>query len=184
MIEQRRQRRLDALVADHGLAVREFIDRASALDATRWLTPRAEGKWTPAQETKHVLLAYDEFIRQLREATSMRRRGNALRRAISRVIGLTSILWLKRIPVAVNAPREVRPDWVDTPSAELLEALQLRSQEFDTAFVRTWHAEPRRRMSHYLFGALSLDQGIRLVSVHTRHHAAFLPPSPPGSTAP
>ena len=92
MIEQRRQRRLDALVADHGLAVREFIDRASTLDATRWLTPRAEGKWTPAQETKHVLLAYDEFIRQLREATPMRRRGNALRRAISRVIGLTSIL--------------------------------------------------------------------------------------------
>jgi len=182
MFAERRKRRLDALVADHALAVREFIDRATALDETRWLTPRAAGKWTPAQETAHVILAYDEFIRQLRETTPMRRRGNVFRRRISRLIGLTSILWFKRVPVAVNAPREVRPDWVDTPSAHLLEALRRRSQEFDTAFVHTWHTEPRRRMSHYLFGALSLDQGIRLISVHTRHHAAFLPS--PESSAP
>ena len=40
MFAQRRKRRLDGLVADHARAVREFIDRAQALDETRWLTPR------------------------------------------------------------------------------------------------------------------------------------------------
>src|SRR5216110_3203523 len=129
MFAQRRKQRLDALVADHGLAMRTFIDRAHALDASQWLEPRAEGKWTPAQETKHVLLSYDEFMRQL------------------------------------------------------LAALRLRAQEFDAAFARTWREEPRRRMSHYLFGKLSLDQAIRLVSVHTRHHAAFLPVKTPGSSS-
>ena len=183
MLAQRRKQRLDALVADHGLAMRTFIDRAHALDASQWLEPRAEGKWTPAQETKHVLLSYDEFIRQLRETSPMRPRGTALRRLISRLIGLTSILWFKRIPVAVNAPREARPDWVETPCAELLAALRLRAQEFDAAFARAWREEPRRRMSHYLFGKLSLDQAIRVVAVHTRHHAAFLPVKTPGSSS-
>jgi uncharacterized damage-inducible protein DinB len=169
------ERRLQSLVSDHALAVREFSDRASALDGGRWTTPRAEGKWTPAQETKHVLLAYDEFLRQLVEDRPMRRRGNVVRRWIARLIGLPSILWFKRIPVAVNAPREVRPEWIDTPAAELVPQLRRRAAEFDAAFERTWRENPRRRMSHYLFGTLSLAQGIRLVAVHTRHHAAFLP---------
>jgi hypothetical protein len=170
------QRRLDRLIADHDAAVREFVDRASALDARRWLTPRAAGKWTPAQETTHVMLAYDEFTRQLRETRPMRLHRSRLRRALARLVGLTSILWFKRIPVAVNAPREARPEWVETGADELLPQLRGRTNEFETTFARVWREEPRRRMSHYLFGPLTLEQGITLVTVHTRHHAAFLPP--------
>ena len=168
-------RRLEALLEDHGLAAREFVDRARAIDATRWLTPRAEGKWTPAQETQHVILSYREFLRQLRETTPMRPRGSSLRRRVARLYGLTSILWRKRIPVAVRAPSEVRPDAVVAPAAELLPMLEGLVREFEQAFRATWRDQPRRRMSHYLFGNLTLDQGIRLVTVHTRHHAAFLP---------
>ena len=46
------------------------------------------------------------------------------------------------IPVAVNAPREARPDWVDTPCAELLAALRLRAQEFDAAFAPLFLGHP------------------------------------------
>jgi len=175
MLRRNRERRLESLLGDHALAVREFVDRASAVGEAQWLTPRAAGKWTPAQETQHVILAYDEFLRQLRDSTPMRQRGSWLRRRIARLIGLTSILWRKRIPVAVHAPREVRPEWIVAGRDELLPELRRRVEQFDPAFAREWRGNPRRRMSHYLFGTLSLDQGIRLVSVHTRHHTAFLP---------
>src|SRR6185503_12925762 len=98
-----------------------------------------------------------------------------VRQIVSRLIGLTSILWFKRIPVAVRAPRAVRPDMVTTNAAELLATLRERTEAFEAAFDQRWRTDPRRRMSHPLFGALSLDQGIRFVTVHTRHHAAFLP---------
>lgn len=171
----RRERRLERLMQAHALVVREFVGRAAALDARRWRTPRGEGKWTPAQETQHILLTYLEFLRQLRERTPMRRRGNAPRRLLSRAIGLTSILWFKRIPVAVRAPREVRPEEVNTAAPELLATLTQRVGEFEAAFATAWRTEHGRRLSHHLFGTLTLDQGLRLVTVHTRHHAAFLP---------
>jgi hypothetical protein len=177
MFRRHTERRLETLLTDHVGAVAEFVERAKTLSNAQWLTPRAHGKWTPAQETKHVILAYDAFLRQLTEGTPMRLRGNALKRRIWRLIGLTSILWRKRIPVAVNAPREVRPDVITSGPDELLPDLRRRAEEFDVAFAHAWRNEPRRRMTHYMFGTLSLDQGIRLVSVHTRHHAAFLPQS-------
>lgn len=170
-----RRARLDTLLQDHAHAVHEFLGRAEVIDARRWLTPRAEGKWTPAQETQHIILTYGEFLRQLRESTPCRLRGNAFQRILARLVGLNSILWLKRIPVAVRSPREVRPDPLTTPATELLATLRRRTEDFETSFAYTWMSEPRRRMSHPLFGPLSLDHGIRFVTVHTRHHAAFLP---------
>ena len=175
MFRRHTERRLETLLTDHVHAVREFVDRANAVAKPQWLVPRAEGKWTPAQETKHVILAYEAFLRQLTEGTPMRLRGNALKRRIWRLIGLNAILWRKRIPVAVKAPREARPEFITSGPDELLPELRRRAEAFDVAFAHAWRNEPKRRMTHYMFGALSLDQGIRLVSVHTRHHAAFLP---------
>ena len=176
MFTRHTERRLETLLTDHVAAVREFVDRATAVSNPRWLVPRAEGKWTPAQETQHLILVYEACLRQLTEGTQMRLRGNALKRRIWRLIGLNSILWRKRIPVAARAPREVRPEDVTSGPDRLLPELRRRAGEFEVALARAWRNEPRRRMTHHMFGTLSLDQGIRLVSVHTRHHAAFLPP--------
>ena len=173
------ERRLAELLNDHGSAVREFIGRASAIDSQRWLIPRAEGKWTPAQETKHIVLSYQLFLRQLTDGTPIRLRGNAVQRVIWRFIGLNSILHLRRIPVAVGAPREARPEWIAATSEDLLRELVQLVEAFEAAFSRAWREEPRRRLTHHLFGSMSLDQGMRLLCVHTRHHATFLPrPSP------
>jgi hypothetical protein len=177
MTDDRHERRLAALVREHQAALCEFCERAESIDEPRWLVPRAEGKWTPAQETRHLILAYEAFCRDLNGEAPLRLRGNPLRRALWRLIGLTSILWRKRIPVAVRAPREARPDWETTPRDPLVAQLRQRGGEFDTMLARIWRSEPRRRLTHPLFGAISLDQAIRLCAVHTRHHAAFLPAS-------
>jgi hypothetical protein len=174
----KRERLLEARMHAHRDAVREFLARAAAIDVDRWRTPRAEGKWTPAQETAHVILAYETLLRELRGGQGLALRATPLRRRFYRLIGLTSILWRGRIPVAARAPRETRPDDVTDPATTLLARLESLTGEFETDVTGAWRERPNARLTHHLFGTLSLDQAIRLMTVHTRHHAAFLPVRP------
>lgn len=160
---------------DHRAAIRDFAGRAVALTATQWLTPRSEGKWTPAQETRHLVLTYEAFVRDLQDVDRVRLRGTARQRWFWKLFGLGSILWRKRIPVAVRAPSAVRPDQVTTPAPELLEALRESVARFEAVFTEKWHREPARRLSHPFFGLVTLDHAVRIAAVHARHHAAFLP---------
>ena len=171
----RREKRLADRLEEHRAAVREFIDRAAAIHAARWLSPRAEGKWTPAQETRHVILSYDAVLDQLSGGPPMRVRTKPLGRWLARIVGLGSILYRRKIPMAVNAAREVRPEWEAAPSSELLAQLADRAARFEALLVERRRAAPGTRLTHYLFGRLTLDQCIRVMAVHTRHHAAFLP---------
>lgn len=167
--------RLAERIAEHRASVRELLEKAGALAGEQWLTPRAEGKWTPAQEVKHVLLFYEAFMRDLGDVQRLGLRGTPWKRRIWKLLGLTFIIWRKRIPVAVRAPREARPDWETTPALELLPRLQRRAEAFDSLFASKWITEPDRRVTHPFFGEITLDHAIQIAIVHTRHHAAFLP---------
>jgi hypothetical protein len=164
---------LARLVADHRVAVTELFERANAVAESRWDVPRAAGKWTPGQEVKHVSLAYEAFTRDLRDGVTMRLIGTPWKRVIWRAIGLTSILHFERIPSA-RAPREARPTEESGTRSELLPELRARIADFEHAYVDAWHERPRRRVTHPYFGTLSLRQAMRMIAVHTRHHAAFL----------
>lgn len=170
----RRDQLLAKRLDDHRAAIHEFMERARAIDAAAWLQPRAEGKWTPAQETKHVILSYDVLLGQLSGGPGMRVRTKSLRRFVARIIGLGSILYRKRIPVAVKAARELRPEWEAEPASVLLAQLGERATRFDALLAERWRAAPETRLTHYIFGDLTLDQSVQVMSVHTRHHAAFL----------
>lgn len=170
-----REQLLESRLADHQASLREFVDKARGVPAERWLLPRAEGKWTPAQEARHLVLGYEAFMRDIGGGVGMQIRGTPFRRLLWRWLGLTSILWRKRIPVAARAPREARPEWESTPASDLLPQLEQRAREFEAALSRAWRAEPGRTVTHPYFGKLTLDQTLQLVAVHNRHHAAFLP---------
>lgn len=163
------------LLDDHAASVREYVTKAQRVDEGRWLVPRAEGKWTPAQETRHLILAYDAFLRDARGAGKMQLRGNRLKRAVWRLFGLTSILWRGKIPVAARAPRESRPDRETAPANELLPLYHTRSEEFVETIARLRKTEPARTFTHPYFGEIAIDETLRLVAVHNRHHARFLP---------
>jgi hypothetical protein len=169
--EELLERRLD----DHRAAVSEFIEKADALDPAQWLVPRGAGKWTPAQETRHLMLAFEAFTRDLEGGAPVRLRGNRFKRMLWRWVGLSSILWRQRIPVAVKAPREARPEWETADAATLLPQMRDCSEHFHEVLARVWRGEPRRTVTHPMFGPLTLDHAIRLMCVHTRHHAELLP---------
>ena len=165
---------LDRLLASHRAAVVEFLSRADRVPLSRWNTPRGPGKWTPGQEVMHVTLTYEAFIRDLRGGQAMALRGSRWQRMIWRAIGLTSVLRLRRIPVAARAPRESRPPETVAGPKALLADFRARVNEFESVYVDVWRAAPEKRMTHPYFGMLSLAQSMTMVDVHTRHHAAFL----------
>ena len=167
--------RWQVLLDDHAASVREFAAKAGAIGADRWLKPRAEGKWTPAQETRHLILAYDAFLRDAGGTGKMQLRGSWWMRRIWRLFGLTSILWRKRIPVAARAPREARPEWEPAPASELLPLFHDRASRFAETITRLQKDEPDRTFTHPYFGELAIEHTLKLVAVHNRHHAAFLP---------
>jgi uncharacterized damage-inducible protein DinB len=170
-----REQLLESRIADHQASLREFVTKARDVPIERWLAPRAEGKWTPAQEARHLVLGYEAFMRDIGGGVGMQLRGSPWRRLLWRWLGLTSILWRKRIPVAARAPRESRPEWETVPASELLPELERRASEFEATLSRAWRDEPDRTVTHPYFGRITLDQTLQLVAVHNRHHAAFLP---------
>ena len=107
----------------------------------------------------------------------MRLKGTPLLRRIWRTVGLTWIMYRGRIPRAVRAPREVRPEPESGSREALLSELANEIAAFETEFTACWSARPTTTVRHPFFGELSLHQAIHLAAVHTRHHAAFLPAS-------
>jgi hypothetical protein len=170
-----RAERLESLMADHRAAVDDFHDRAASIAADRWAVPRAPGKWSPAQEVKHVVLAYEAFIRDLEGGTPMQLVGTPLKRFLWRAVGLSSILWLKKIPRGARAPRESRPPETAQDRGSLIAEFSDRTAQFETIFRRTWDRDPAKRVVHPYFGQLDLVDGMTMCTVHTRHHAAVLP---------
>jgi hypothetical protein len=167
--------RWQELLDEHAASAREFVAKARAVAPAQWLVPRAEGKWTPAQETRHLILAYDALLKDALGAGKMRLKGNALKRRIWRLIGLTSILWRKRISVAARAPREARPEWEPAPASELLPIFESRVAQFAETIAQLQKHEPGKSFQHPYFGDLAIEQTLTFVAVHNRHHAKFLP---------
>ena len=163
------------LMADHRAAVHEYAERARAVTSSQWFTPRAEGKWTPAEETRHLVLTYEALTRDLLEGKTLRLRGTPWKRRLWRVIGMWSVLWRKRLPVGVSAPRELRPLPENTPRDNLIPVLSQRVSEFEAAVEFTLAKDPDRTITHPMMGALTLSHSLKFCAVHVRHHANFLP---------
>src|SRR5437764_15296711 len=50
---------IETAIADNRAAVEAFAAAARAVDAASWNTPRAEGKWSPAQIAEHLAIVYE-----------------------------------------------------------------------------------------------------------------------------
>lgn len=168
--------KLAILLEDHAAAVDNFFHRAAQITSGRWNTPRADGKWTPAQEVKHVILGYEAFIRDLEGGEGMRLVGTPLKRMFWRLIGLPIVIWGKRLPRGARAPRESRPAEGEHDQQTLLNEFRDRTTRFDQVFREIWQRHPKKLVSHPYFGALDLVDAMKTCTVHTRHHAAVLPP--------
>ena len=101
--------------------------------------------------------------------------GTRWQRWVWKLIAFRRIVATGRMPRPVRAPREARPPEAPGAQGALIDELRSRAAEFERRLRDVAAREPRRRVTHAYFGALTLVEGLRLAAVHTRHHARFLP---------
>ena len=153
-------------------AVTDFLARARSVGAERWDTPRAPGKWSPAQVCDHVAVSYEASRAMLGGERAQKGMPRWVRPLI-RVLFLRGVLKTGRFPKGAKAPVAFQPAANPAPAAENLRRLEKAAADFD--------AEARRRggpgdatIDHPVFGRIRVTDYIRLNAIHTRHHEAQL----------
>jgi hypothetical protein len=169
-----------AALREHRAAVEAFTECAAAIPPARWGEPRAPGKWSPAQETEHVFLSYEAGAADLGGGEQLRLQLPWWRALPLRWLVLPRILRTGRFPPRAPAPRVFRPRVARGTQGELVRLLRERAAAFEAALVSTHAATPARRVMHPYFGPMSLRQMLRLLTVHTLHHARVLAGQGPG----
>lgn len=167
--------RIERLLDDNRAAVAELVAAARAIDEREWHRPIAEEKWSASQQVDHVARAYGAAVLDLREGKPMRMIGTARQRRWWRLAGLSMVRLLGRLPRGAPAPREIRPEVIgDRTTIEQLTELDERVREFEQAIRDCESTKERGGFTHPYFGVLSLRDGVRLLAVHTKHHARAL----------
>ena len=154
----------------HVDAAADFTDAASRIPSDRWLAPRGEGKWSPAEIVEHVSLAYDVMLREISGGPGMAIRTRLWQRLLLRVYMVPGLLRGKPFPKGARAPKETRPTLSTTDQNAAITALRDKAARFDAAAVEAQGSGRRVRLTHAYFGAASLRNAVIPCARHVQHH--------------
>jgi hypothetical protein len=161
--------RWEAAAEEHSLALTAYLDSAGGLDDQAWQRPWAAGKWTPAQITEHVTMVYEVLQQELRGGEPMRPKLSPWRQKITRWILLPHILFHRKFPLRVPAPREIRPGEPRAGQREALRRLEVQAIAFEDELSRAFRCGSGT-LTHPYFGCVDPVRGLRFVAVHLEHH--------------
>src|SRR5262245_47810066 len=173
--------RLQAGLAAHERALRDFIASAQKIQSSAWNLPMHAGKWSPAQVAEHLRLSYTTVRAELSGHGGFRVRTTWWRQRLLRVLYLSRILKSGRFPKGVPATREVRPAGGPFDRQQLLLALRQEGEQF-VQEVRL--ASDRATISHPFLGKLALADGLRFLTQHIGHHQGQIVGAPKPSGLP
>lgn len=164
-----------ALLREHRDAIAAFAQHVSAFSEAETQTPRAEGKWTPAQETRHLALTCRVFARAITTGedialcVSPERSRELYQRVVPRVLAGG---WFPRggISPEVAVPGDAIPS---TPLA--IGDLTQANGEFDGAVAAAYASNPTTRTMHPFFGPMLLPELVSFLTAHVNHHRSLLP---------
>jgi hypothetical protein len=154
-------------LAEQAAAVERYLEALSDLSHTDWGRPRGEGKWSPAQITEHLALAYDVLAGELRGGAAMAQRLRPWRRRLLRWFLLPHILFHRSFPLRAPAPRELRPERALASREEGGERLRRAAASFEDALRAPQRAG---QLTHAYFGEVSVVRAVRFVAIHLDHH--------------
>jgi hypothetical protein len=157
---------IDAALA----ASKDAIDQlmvAAERTTTAWTAARAPGKWSPSQIVEHV-------ARSLEESANMAAgRPSKFPRLPGVVHPIVRGLLFKRVLRRAAFPRARTNKAMDPVSgpatpAEGRTRLETAHQKFDEACRQT--ASNGERLRTTIFGAVPVEDYVRFMELHTRHH--------------
>jgi hypothetical protein len=156
-------------VEEHQVALASYLDAAAALPAQAWTTPWQPGKWTPAEITEHLAMAYRVFTGEANTGKTMKLKLTPFRRRMLKLLLLPHMLFHRTFPKGARAPREVRPESVTGTREEALAQLRDLGEQFERA------AEEARKagkpgLTHPYFGLIDWNRSMRFCALHVEHH--------------
>ncbi len=166
----------------HRRAVAEFVRRAWSVTDEAWELQADPDAWTPAQIAEHLRLAYEVVGEGVVSGGGLRVRSAWWMRPLLRWKFLGGILERGRFPRS-KAPREIRPGAGPFPRELVLGALEAAAARTEARIAERWH-DPDCRVTHHVFGAMAPPEGMRLLTVHTEHHAGQLAQRPAAVATP
>ena len=155
----------------HTRAAAELIAVAERVPAERWLVPRADGKWSPAEVLEHLTLAYEVILRELEGGGGMQIRTKWWQRILLRFTMVPKILRGEGFPSGARAPRETRPS---SPALDQHAAIA-RFRDLGTLVEQKAAQSDRKKLTHAYFGSASICDSMLLCARHIDHHRAQLP---------
>jgi hypothetical protein len=151
-------------------ATRSAIDelaKAGEGSAAHWTTPRAPGKWSPAQVVEHVALALEESANVVSGAPTKFPTFPALLRPIVRGVFFNRVLKKSAFPKAKTTKAFNPPSGPATPQAGR-QRLESAFAAFDAA-CRT-RSQSGGQVESGIFGTVSVADYARFQELHVRHH--------------
>lgn len=155
-----------ALTANRA-AVEEMIARAER-SASEWTTPRAPGKWSPAQVVEHVARSLEQSANVLAERPSLFPKVPFFVRPLTRVF-FRRIVRSGSFPNARTNPA-MNPTTGPATPAEGERRLRDACDSFEREARAKIGQSPTMRSS--IFGSIPVNDYVRFMELHTRHHTA------------
>jgi hypothetical protein len=162
---------LDRALLESQAAVAALVAVAERC-AGSWSTPRAPGKWSPAQLTEHVARSLDESANVVAGAPSKFPTFPAFLRPLVRRLFFRRILEKGGFPRAKTV-RAFDPDSGPASPAEGKARLEAALDRFDSACRA--RAARGQGVESTLFGNVSVADFARFQEIHIRHHQKQMP---------
>jgi DinB family protein len=151
-------------------ACKEAVDQliaAGEKTAPVWTAPRAVGKWSPSQIVEHVARSLEESANMAGGRPSKFPRLPAVVHPIVRSVLFKRVLRKSEFPKA-KTNKAMNPATGPASPAEGRARLQAAHQRFEDACRQV--ASHGGRMSTTVFGVVAVEDYVRFMELHTRHH--------------
>lgn len=161
----------------HDAAAESLARTAERVDPQKWLVPRANDKWTPAQVVDHLSRVYDVVTTEVEGGKGMRLRMTFPQRLFLRLLFLPRILRGGYFPENAPAPYETRPGEGAADQRAAISEFRARAAKFAAAVAKAHDSGHRVRITHAYFGTAPVDKATLLCARHIEHHEKQLPRS-------
>lgn len=162
---------LDQSLAASRDAVDQLIRRSEQGSAV-WTAARAPGKWSPSQLVEHVARSLEESANMAAGRPSKFPQLPGFLHPVARLLLFRRVLRNGTFPKARTNPA-MDPSSGPLSVTEGRHRLEAAHRSFEMA-CRTSAAQGGR-MCTTIFGAVAVEEYVRFMELHTRHHAQQLP---------
>ena len=157
---------IDAALA----ASRDAIDQLIAMGegtGAAWATPRAPRKWSPSQIVEHVARSLEESANMAEARPSKFPRLPAILHPVVRGLLFKRVLRKSAFPKA-KTNKAMNPASGPATPADGRARLEAAHRRFEDACRQV--ASKGERLQTTVFGAVSVEDYVRFMELHTRHH--------------